>query len=78
MTEDKENNNPSENPATPNAPVGFRAVFGVIIVFIYLAMGILTLCGFFTWLAPWAKYGLGVIFIVYGLWRGYRYLKNRR
>ena len=62
----------SKDTYQQNTPVGFRAIFGIVIVFVYLAMGVLTLCGFFSWLPEWAKYGLGILFIVYGLWRGYR------
>ena len=52
--------------------------FGIFMIFIYFSMAYLTLCtNYFFWIQDWARYGLGTIFIVYGLWRGYRYFKSK-
>lgn len=52
--------------------------FGIFMIFIYFSMAYLTLCtNYFFWIQDWARYGLGSIFIVYGLWRGYRYFKAK-
>lgn len=51
---------------------------GLFMIFIYFSMAYLTLCtNYFFWIQDWARYGLGSIFIVYGLWRGYRYFKAK-
>ena len=53
------------------------AMFGIFMIFIYFGMAYLTLfTDYFFWIPDWAKYGLGFIFIFYGLWRGYRYIKS--
>ena len=60
----------------PTGNIG--ALFGLFMIAIYFSMAYLTLCtDFFFWIIDWARYGLGTIFIVYGLWRGYRYFKNK-
>lgn len=56
-----------------------RTIFGIIMIIIYVGMGVLFLCGVFTWLSgPWAwlRWVGGILFIVYGIWRGYRQFKG--
>lgn len=56
----------------------WSTVFGLFMIFIYFSMAYLTLCtNYFFWIQDWARYGLGTIFIIYGLWRGYRYFKTK-
>lgn len=51
-----------------------KVMFGLFMIFIYVGMGILVLLGMFDWLPSWARYSLGTLFIVYGVWRCYRYV----
>lgn len=75
----KETTTPSsaDDAATPKkATAKWGAVFGVFMIFIYFSMAYLTLfTDHFFWITDWARYGLGSIFALYGLWRGYRYFK---
>lgn len=53
-----------------------KKIFGIFMVCIYFGMAYLTLgTDFFFWMSDYPRYGMGAIFIVYGLWRGYRQLK---
>lgn len=66
---------------TPSAPqekkMNWGIYFGIFMIVIYFGMAYLTLgTNYFFWIQDWARYGLGTIFIVYGLWRAYRYIKN--
>lgn len=56
----------------------WSTVFGLFMIFIYFSMAYLTLCtNYFFWIQDWARYGLGTIFIIYGIWRGFRYFKTK-
>lgn len=58
------------------ASMKWNAFFGIFMVVIYFSMAYLTLfTEHFFWITDWARYGLGSIFALYGVWRGYRYLK---
>lgn len=62
----------NDNTGTPRT---MRTVFGIIMILVYLAMGVLFLIGFFaplygSW--TWLRWVGGGIFLAYGLWRGYR------
>ena len=69
----------AQNNVNPrNATKNWGAMFGIFMVVIYFGMAYLTLCtNYFFWMPEWSRYGLGTIFVVYGLWRGYRYFKNK-
>ncbi len=76
-------NNDIKRPDTANQrkqsanTVKWGVVFGIFMSFIYFCMAYLTLCtDYFFWIQDWARYGLGTIFLVYGVWRGYRYMKE--
>lgn len=75
----KQTNDNATPQKTSKTPAGnWGALFGLFMIVIYFSMAYLTLCtDFFFWIIDWARYGLGTIFIVYGLWRGYRYFKNK-
>ncbi len=52
-----------------------RMIFGIIMILVYIGMGVLFLCGFFTWLSgdwAWLRWVGGFLFILYGIWRAYR------
>lgn len=49
-----------------------RVLFGILMVVIYLGMGVLMLINFFQWENPAYYYPIGILFVLYGLYRGYR------
>ena len=54
-----------------------RNIFGIIMIIVYIGMGILCFCGVFDWPTgawAWLRWVAGGIFVVYGIWRGYRQL----
>lgn len=56
-----------------------RMIFGIIMIIVYIGMGVLILINFFGWgpgFMQWMRWILGVLFIVYGLWRAYRQFKG--
>jgi len=60
------------NSGTPKT---MQNVFGIIMIVVYLGMSVLFFCGFFDILFPtwgWVRWAGGALFLVYGLWRGYR------
>lgn len=68
-----------ERPAASNkAATVSRAIFGIIMIVIYVGMGILLLINFFDWGASWrwATICLGILFVIYGFWRAYRQFKG--
>lgn len=62
----------------PKAPRIMRAIFGIIMVIIYVGMGVLLLINFFGWDASWSavRYIVGPVLIIYGFWRAYRQVKG--
>lgn len=62
-----------------NMPRLMRNIFGIIMIIIYVAMGVLFLSGYFSYLSGnwgWLRWTGGVLFIVYGIWRAYRQFKG--
>lgn len=58
-------------------PKGARTVFGIFMVLVYVGMGIACLCGAFKVILPEGiSLALGCLFVVYGLWRGFRLYKG--
>ena len=60
------------------APATLQTIFGLVMVVVYLAVGVLFLIGFFaplygSW--TWIRWVGGAMFLVYGLWRAYRQFK---
>lgn len=51
-----------------------RAIFGAIMVIVYVGMGVLLLVNYFGWDGDWAwtRYVVGIVLVVYGIWRAYR------
>lgn len=70
-------NTENDTPQPTNIKKGNWGVyFGIFMILIYFGMAYLTLgTNYFFWIQDWARYGLGTIFVVYGLWRAYRYIK---
>lgn len=60
-------------------PQTMRNIFGIIMIIVYVAVGILFLCGAFPMLSgswAWLRWVGGVVLIVYGFWRAYRQFKG--
>lgn len=60
-------------------PQIMRNIFGIIMIIIYVAMGVLFLIGAFPQLSgswEWLRWTGGVVLIVYGFWRAYRQFKG--
>lgn len=60
-----------------NLPKGARLIFGIFMILIYVGMGLLFMLGFFEQILS-ATIGniVGVVLMVYGIWRGYRLFKG--
>lgn len=75
--DNKQNDSEShDNSQQKKKTANWNVYFGLFMILVYFGMAYLTLgTNYFFWIQDWARYGLGTIFIVYGLWRGYRYYK---
>lgn len=79
MTTDNYNDdNREERDQRPATPQFFRNIFGIIMVVVYVGMGVLLFCNFFDFKPEfdWVRYIGGVILVLYGIWRAYRYRKG--
>lgn len=56
----------------PNIPKGARLGFAIFMVLFYVAFGILCIMDVFNFYTPGITITLGIILIIYGIWRGYR------
>lgn len=67
-----------ENETGNKANSIMRGIFGIIMIVIYVGMGVLLLINFFGWGGDWAwtRYVVGIVLIIYGLWRAYRQVKG--
>lgn len=67
-----------ENSDTGRPNAIMRSIFGIIMIIIYVGMGVLLLINFFNWGGDWAwtRYVVGIVLIIYGLWRAYRQVKG--
>ena len=62
-----------ENAEAKRLPLGMNVVLGMIMIAIYLSMAYLLLfTTFFSNLYDIVRYIMGVVFAVYGVFRGYR------
>lgn len=69
----------SSERKSSGAPKTMRMVFGIIMILVYIGMGVLFLCGYFSWLTgnwAWLRWAGGLMFIAYGIWRAYRQFKG--
>ena len=71
--EEKRSRRQEENSDRKPAKV-MLAIFGIIMIIVYVGMGVLLLINYFGWDGDWAwtRYVVGVMLIIYGLWRAYR------
>lgn len=67
-----------QQAASGGANSVMRAIFGIIMIIVYVGMGILLLINFFDWGGDWAwtRYVVGSVLVVYGFWRAYRQVKG--
>lgn len=75
MTSSQQNNKPGKG-INPNTVM--RAVFGIIMIIVYVGMGVLLLINYFNWGGDWAwtRYVVGVMLIIYGIYRAWRQVKG--
>lgn len=76
--DDYEIRRPDHRGNHPTTPQIMRNVFGIFMILVYIGMGILLFMNFFQFDASfaWVRYVGGVLFILYGFWRGYRQFKG--
>lgn len=56
-----------------------RSIFGIIMIIVYVGMGILLLINYFGWDNPswaWTRYVVGIMLIIYGIFRAFRQVKG--
>ena len=58
-------------------PMSLRVLFGLMMVFVYVGMGLLILLNFFGWTSELACRLVGSLLILYGIFRGYRHIKGK-
>lgn len=58
-------------------PMSLRVLFGLMMVFVYVGMGLLILLNFFGWTSELACHLVGSLLILYGIFRGYRHIKGK-
>ena len=58
-------------------PMSLRVLFGLMMVFVYVGMGLLILLNFFGWTSELACRLVGSLLIPYGIFRGYRHIKGK-
>lgn len=65
-------------PAIGGPNKTMRAIFGLIMVIVYIGVGVLLLVNFFGWEASWTwvRWVVGIILIIYGAFRAVRYFKG--
>lgn len=66
------------NTASGKTNKVMNGIFGIIMIIVYVGMGLLLLLNFFNWDGDWAwtRYIVGVVLVVYGIWRAYRQVKG--
>lgn len=54
--------------------------FAIFMIIVYIGMGVLLFINFFNWDAQWtwARILVGVILVLYGIFRAYRYMINTK
>ena len=60
----------------PNTPKGMRLAFGIFMVIVYLAVGIMFITNIFNIDNNSISIIVGALLCVYGVWRGYRLYKG--
>ncbi len=80
MDNDKKYTDDMQHPRRNNFTSNFSPrkilglVFGIFMFLVYEGMGILMLINYFGWTTNWAwtRWIVGVVLIIYGIYRGYR------
>lgn len=80
MTQDSRENDKMRDNVIQGPSSTFALVTGTIMTVIYLGMAFLLLFTtlFIGKVPEWVRYMMGVVFVVYGIFRGYRVYKGRR
>lgn len=70
------NEDNKQSVSNPNRAM--RAVFAVIMIIVYIGVGVLLLINFFGWTESiaWIRWIIGMVLIIYGAFRAYRYFKG--
>lgn len=68
----------SGRPAIGGPNKAMRAVFALIMIVIYIGVGVLLLINFFGWVESiaWIRWIIGIVLIIYGAFRAYRYFAD--
>ena len=63
---------------TPRRPSTMGIIFGAIMIVKYVGMGVLMFTPFFANVITiaWIRYFLGIMFILYGVWRAVRQIRG--
>ena len=64
------------NNDSNNMPKGFRLVFGIFMILVYLAVGLLFIFNVFSLWDRAVSASVGGILCLYGVWRGWRMYKG--
>lgn len=72
---------PEEEEGREVVPTPRKAValgFGIFMIIIYVGMAVLLFMNFFGWDPQWTwvRYFIGVVLVLYGIFRAYRYIIN--
>lgn len=59
-----------------NIPKGGRVIFGIFMILVYLAVGLLFIFDVFNLENPAINYSVGGVLCAYGVWRGIRMFKG--
>lgn len=67
-----------KRPAIGGSNKIMRAVFGLIMVIVYIGVGVLLLINFFGWEESWnwVRWIVGIVLIIYGAFRAFRYFRG--
>lgn len=59
-----------------NNPKSMRLIFGIFMIIVYVAVGVLFICNVFDIIDQTISIIIGALLCVYGVWRGYRLYKG--
>lgn len=69
----------NDNRGAKATKLGINAIFGIIMIVVYVGMGVALLCDAFPWISgdwAWLRWTAGVLLIVYGVFRAWRQYKG--
>ncbi len=76
---DNRNTGPAPEPKRSRFEFGAAAIFGLIMIIVYVGMGVALLANAFPWISgewAWLRWTAGVLLIIYGIFRAWRYIKG--